>query len=47
MNTNGIARHYDRLTPEERVCLILAAAGRGDDADGERIFNGGQHIHIT
>ena len=25
MNMNGLAKHYDRLTPRERFPLILAA----------------------
>jgi hypothetical protein len=37
MNTNGIARHYDRLTPEERVPLMIAAQARGDEAECERL----------
>jgi hypothetical protein len=37
MNTNGLARHYDKLTAWERLPLLLAAIGRGDDAEAERL----------
>ena len=33
MNTNGLAKLYDRLTPKERLPLILAASARGDEAE--------------
>jgi hypothetical protein len=37
MNTKGLARLYDRLSPRERLPLILAAAARGDEADHARL----------
>jgi hypothetical protein len=37
MNTNGLAKHYATLTPAERLSLILAAAKRGDDQEGNRL----------
>jgi hypothetical protein len=37
MNVNPLARHYGRLTPEERFRLILAASGRGDEAEQDRL----------
>src|SRR6516162_5116870 len=37
MNTNGLAKHYDVLTPRERMPLIIAANDRGDDAEAERL----------
>ena len=37
MNTNGLAKLYDRLAPMERLSLILAATARGDDAERERL----------
>jgi hypothetical protein len=46
MNTNGIAKHYDKLTPEERFCLIMAASSRGDEAEGDRLMDAGQRIHL-
>jgi hypothetical protein len=39
MNANAVARHYDRLTPEERFRLIVAAGGRGDEAEATRQVN--------
>ena len=40
MNANALAKHYDKLTPEERFRLILAASGRGDEAERDRLVNG-------
>ncbi len=37
MNTNGLAKHYDLLTPRERLPLIMAAALRGDGAEFDRL----------
>jgi hypothetical protein len=37
MNTKGLAKHYDKLTPWERVPLIIAAGARGDEAEQERL----------
>jgi hypothetical protein len=37
MNTRGLARHYEGLTPWERLPLILAAFARGDEAERERL----------
>ena len=37
MNTRSLAQHYDALTPWERVPLILAATGRGDYLEEERL----------
>jgi hypothetical protein len=47
MNANAIARHYDRLTPEERFRLILAASGRGDEAERDRLANAGERITLS
>src|SRR5436305_2555325 len=47
MNTNGIARNYDTLTPQERFRLILAASGRGDEAERERLVNAGRRITLS
>jgi hypothetical protein len=38
MNTNGLAKHYEHLTPWERLPLIVAAADRGDDAEADRLM---------
>jgi hypothetical protein len=37
MTTDCLARLYDRLTPRERLPLIIAASARGDDADRARL----------
>jgi hypothetical protein len=37
MNTNGLAKLYDRLKPEERLPLMLAASARGDEAERDRL----------
>ena len=38
MNTNGLARHYGSLTPEERLPLVLAATWRGDGPERARLL---------
>src|SRR5262245_20763515 len=47
MNTNAIARNYTLLTPGERFRLILAASGRGDHVEGDRLANAGGRITLT
>lgn len=47
MNTNAVAKNYACLTPEERFRLILAAGGRGDDAEQDRLCNAGQRINLS
>jgi hypothetical protein len=37
MNTESLAKLYDRLTPFERVPLIAAAASRGDEVERDRL----------
>jgi hypothetical protein len=37
MNTNSLARHYETLTPWERLPLIVAARERGDAVEKERL----------
>jgi hypothetical protein len=37
MNTNDLARLYDRLTPRERLPLIVAASVRGDAVERARL----------
>jgi hypothetical protein len=41
MTNRGPAKHYDRLTPEERFQLILAAGGRGDALEQGRVRRAG------
>jgi hypothetical protein len=44
MNANALAKNYGILTPEERFRLILAAAGRGDEAEQDRLANAGGRV---
>jgi hypothetical protein len=37
MNTKCLAKLYDRLTPRERLPLILAASARDDEVEGQRL----------
>ena len=37
MNTSGLARHYEVLAPRDRLALMIAAVGRGDDAEAARL----------
>lgn len=39
MNTNGLAKLYEHLTPKERLPLILAASARGDEVERERLVH--------
>jgi hypothetical protein len=47
MNTDALARLYDRLTPSERLPLILAAADRGDDAEVQRLVHAARRVHLS
>jgi hypothetical protein len=47
MNTDGLAKHYDQLTPQERFKLILAASSRGDQAERERLLNSARRITLS
>jgi hypothetical protein len=37
MDKNPLAKLYDRLTPRERLPLLIAAAARGDDTEAQRL----------
>jgi hypothetical protein len=37
VNTNGLAKLYDRLTPRERLPLIVAAVDRSDAVEANRL----------
>jgi hypothetical protein len=37
MNTRALEKMCDRLTPRERLPLIMGASGRGDDLDRQRL----------
>jgi hypothetical protein len=45
MNTNGLAKLYDKLTPRERLPLIVAAVDRGDDAEADRLARSAPRRH--
>jgi hypothetical protein len=47
MNEKAVTRHYDSLTPEERFRLILAAGGRGDTAERDRLVKAGERITLS
>jgi hypothetical protein len=47
MNASTVARHYDRLTAEERFRLIVAASDRGDEAERHRLVGAGQRICLS
>jgi len=44
MNTNGLAKQYDKLTPRERLPLILAASARGDEQEADRLANAAPRV---
>jgi hypothetical protein len=46
MNANAVVRNYVRLTPEERFRLILAASGRRDEAERDRLAKTGPRISL-
>jgi hypothetical protein len=47
MIAKAIAKDYGSLTPEERFRLILAARGRGDEAEWNRLANAGARIRLS
>jgi hypothetical protein len=47
MNANAVARRYGTLTPEERFRLILAASGRGDEAERTRLLSAAPRITLA
>jgi hypothetical protein len=47
VNASAVAKHYDRLTAEERFRLIVAAGARGDAAEQERLRAAGQRITLS
>jgi hypothetical protein len=44
MKANLLAKDYNALTPEERFRLILAADGRGDEAEADRLMRSGKRV---
>ncbi len=47
MKALPLAKNYKCLTPEERFRLILAAGGRGDEAEAARLVNAGGRITLS
>src|SRR5713226_7589325 len=47
MKAPPLAKNYKCLTPEERFRLILAASGRGDEAEAARLANAGGRITLS
>jgi hypothetical protein len=47
MKAPPLAKNYKALTPEERFRLILAASGRGDEAEGARLVTAGGRITLS
>ncbi len=47
MNPDSVAKHYKSLTPEERFRLILAASGRSDDVDRDRLAQSGSRLNLS
>ena len=47
MKAPPLAKNYKCLTPEERFRLILAASGRGDEAEAARLVNAGGKITLS
>jgi hypothetical protein len=47
MNVCAVTKNYEQLTPEERFRLILAANGRGDKAERDRLAGVGNRINIS
>ena len=46
MNAGAVSRLYGSLTPEERFRLILAASGRGDDAERARLVSAAPRLAL-
>lgn len=47
MSAHAVAKHYGNLTPEERFRLILAASGRGDEAERDRLVTAGGRLTLS
>jgi hypothetical protein len=47
MKASPLAKNYSLLTPEERFRLILAASGRGDEAERDRLAHAGERIRLS
>jgi hypothetical protein len=47
MKAPPLAKNYKCLKPEERFRLILAASGRGDEAERDRLIRAGGRITLS
>ncbi|HMF17492.1 MAG TPA: hypothetical protein VKE98_09815, partial [Gemmataceae bacterium] len=47
MNANTVIKSYGQLTAEERFKLILAASGRGDEVERDRLGRAGGKITLS
>ncbi len=47
MTSKTLSKHYDCLTPEERLPLIYAAKARGDDLESERLARSAPRLHFS
>lgn len=47
MNPNAISRHYEKLTPRERLPLIMAADARGDVTEYQRLVQSASRCQFT
>lgn len=46
-DADGLSRDYNLLTPEERFRLVLAASGRGDEAERDRLVRAGGKLVLS
>jgi hypothetical protein len=46
MNTTNLVRQYDALTPWERLPLIVAAVGRGDEVEETRLASSAPRLNF-
>jgi hypothetical protein len=44
MNTDALAKHYDVLTPSERLPLLHAASARGDSVEQQRLMRSARKV---
>ena len=47
MNSKILATQYAQLTPEERFRLAIAASGRGDAIERDRLMRSSERIHFA
>ena len=46
MNVKDLTKLYDRLTPRERLPLIIAASERGDEAEADRLAHAAPRMEL-